>query len=126
VTSPDAEPLRLEHPDTAYRLSADDRAKLAPGFDAEALERLLRQIRPSMRSEILAHFQIPPAGQGQGQLVEIHDVRLQAILEEVWAPMWDDAPDEALEEGWYRMPGLEIARQRRFARARESNKKEKQ
>lgn len=126
MTSPDAEPLRLEQPDATYRLSASDRERLAPGFDAEALERLLRQIRPSMRGEILAHFQIPTAGQAQGHLVEIHDAQLQAILEEVWAPMWDDAPDEAVEEGWYRMPGLEIARQKRLARARESHKKEEQ
>lgn len=126
MTSPDAEPLRLEQPDAAYRLSAGDREKLAPGFDADALERLLREIRPSLRDEILAHFQLPAAGQGRGHLVEIHDVRLQAILEEVWAPMWDDAPDEAVEEGWYQMPGREIARQRRLARAREPNKKEKQ
>ena len=112
MTSPDAEPLRLEAPDPAFHLSADDRATLAPEFDADALERLLRQVRPDMRTEILSHFQV---GQARGHLVEIHDPRLQAVLEEVWAPFWENTPDKALEENWYRMPGREIAKARRAA-----------
>jgi hypothetical protein len=111
VTSPDAEPLRLEAPDASFQLSAEDRAALMPDFDADALERLLREIRPDMRGEILAYFQ----GKSRGHLVEIHDPHLQVILEEVWAPFWDDAPDEALNENWYRMPGLEVAKARRAA-----------
>lgn len=112
MTSPDAEPLRLEAPDPAFRLTAEDRAALAPGFDADALERLLRQIRPDMRGEILSCFQI---GTSRGHLVGIHDPQLQAVLEEVWAPFWDTAPDQALDEDWYRMPGREIATARRAA-----------
>lgn len=113
MTSPGAAPLRLEAPDPAFRLSAADRAAVAPTFDADALERLLRQVRPEMRGEILSHFQV---GKGaRGHLVEIFDPQLQAILEEVWAPFWDDAPDQALEENWYRMPGREIAKARRAA-----------
>lgn len=112
VTSPDAIPLRLEAPDAAFRLTPDDRATLAPPFDADALERLLREIRPNMRGEILSYFQ---AGTSRGHLVVIHDSRLQAILEEVWAPFWDNAPDQALEEDWYRMPGRELALARRAA-----------
>jgi hypothetical protein len=113
VTSPDAEPLRLEVPDFAFRFTHEDRASLAPHFDADALERLLRQVRPDMRGEILPSFQI---GKGPGgHLVEIHDPHLQAVLEEVWAPFWNDVPDQALEENWYRMPGREIAMGRRAA-----------
>jgi hypothetical protein len=112
VTSPDAEPLRLETPDAAFRLTAEDRAAVAPVFDADALERLLRELRPDMRGEILAYFQI---GKSNGHLVEIHDPHLQGILEEVWAPYWDNAPDQALEENWDRMPGREIAKARRAA-----------
>ncbi|HEX6371147.1 MAG TPA: hypothetical protein VF006_19670 [Longimicrobium sp.] len=112
MTSPDAEPLRLEAPDAAFRLTAEDRAELAPVFDADALERLLRELRPDMRGEILAYFQ---KGKSSGHLVEIHDPHLQTILEEVWAPYWENAPDEALDEDWYRMPGREIAKARRAA-----------
>jgi hypothetical protein len=37
------------------------------------------------------------------------------VLEEVWAPMWDNFPDEALETKQDILPGREIARQRRSA-----------
>lgn len=84
MTSPDAVPLRLEAPDPAFRLTATDRAAVAPTFDADALERLLRQVRPEERGEILSYFQV---GKGaRGHLVEIFDPQLQSILEEVWAP----------------------------------------
>lgn len=112
MTSPEAEPLRLEAPDAAFQLTAQDRAELAPVFDADALERLLRELRPDMRGEILAYFQ---KGKSSGHLVQIHDPHLQTILEEVWAPYWENAPDEALDADWYRMPGREIAKARRAA-----------
>lgn len=112
VTSPDAQPLRLEAPDAAFQLAAEERATLAPGFDADALERLLRNIRPDMRDEMLSYFQV---GRAHGHLIEIHDPHLQSILEEVWAPFWENAPDQALDEDWYRMPGREIAKARRAA-----------
>lgn len=116
MTSPDAEPMRLEAPDPGFQLSPEDRAMLAPGFDVNALERLLKQIRPDLRREILSYFQVGKSG---GHLIEIHDPDLQAVLEEVWAPFWDNVPDEALEADWYRMPGREIAKARRAeARAR--------
>ena len=113
VTSPNAAPLRLEAPDPTFQLTAADRAAVAPVFDADALERLLRQVRPDQRGEILSYFQV---GNGaRGHLVQIFDPQLQAILEEVWAPFWDDAPDQAIEENWYRMPGREVAQARRAA-----------
>jgi hypothetical protein len=114
VTSPDAVPLRLEAPDPAFQLSPQDRDELAPGFDADALERLLREIRPDMRGEILAYFQKGKTA-SRGHLVQIFDPHLQTILEEVWAPFWENAPDQALDEDWYGMPGREIARARRAA-----------
>jgi hypothetical protein len=103
----------LEAPEGAYQLTVEERAAVAPGFDPDALERLLREIRPDMRGEILSYFQ---AGGSRGHLVEIHDPELQVILEEVWAPFWDNAPDQALEENWYRMPGREIAMAHRIAK----------
>ena len=114
MTSPEAVPLRLEVPDAAFQLSPQDRVGLAPVFDGDALERLLREIRPEMRGEILAYFQKgKPAS--RGHLVQIFDPHLQTILEEVWAPFWENAPDQALDEDWYGMPGREIAQTRRAA-----------
>jgi hypothetical protein len=113
VTVPDATPLRLEAPDKTFQFTAADRAAVAPLFDADALEKLLQQVRPDQRGEILPYFQM---GKGaRGHLVEIADPQLQAILEEVWAPFWDDASDQALEENWYQMPGREVAKARRAA-----------
>jgi hypothetical protein len=113
------EPLRLPASDQSYRLSADDRARVRPGFDADALERLLQAIRPDMRQEILAHFQFAEDTTRQyGYLVQFHDPKLQPLLEEVWAPMWDElnARDEDIERDVYGYPGREIALKRRAAR----------
>lgn len=113
MAAPDPAPLRLAVADAAFRLTAAERAKIAPGFDPDALERLLAHIRPDLRPEILSYFD---AGGGRGQLIEIHDPHLQAVLEEVWAPMWEDASERALDEGWFNMPGREIAKARRDKR----------
>jgi hypothetical protein len=118
-------PLRLSVPEEAFSLSASERARVRPGFDADALERLLRMVRPDMRSEILMHFQFVPEGTGRryGQLVEFHDPQLQVVLEQVWAPMWDEvgATDEQIAQNAFQYPGRELARQRRAAaRARQN------
>ena len=111
-------PLRLTASDAAFTLSASDRAQVRPGFDAEALERLLRMVRPDMRKEILLHFQVSDGtDQRYGDLVEFYDPQLQAVLEEVWAPMWDEvgATDEDIEANAFQYPGRAIAKQRRAA-----------
>jgi hypothetical protein len=113
------EPLRLAASDQLYRLSADDRARVRPGFDADALERLLQAIRPDMRQEIVGHFQFHGESSPRyGHLMQFHDSQLQPLLEEVWAPMWDElnATDEEIERDAYGYPGREIALQRRAAR----------
>ena len=113
------EPLRLAASDRSYRFSPEDRVRVRPGFDSDALERLLQAIRPDMRQEIVGHFQFHPEGTRRyGHLVRFHDPRLQLLLEEVWAPMWDElnAADEDIERDVYGYPGREIALQRRAAR----------
>ena len=120
MSSPEIEPLRLAVPDARYRLSATDREKLRVGFDVEALERLIGMIRPDMREEILKNFQIgQPGERDRGWLKEFFDPDLQAVLEEVYAPMWDDVPEEALLADAYGLPGREIALKRRQERRRE-------
>jgi hypothetical protein len=109
-------PLGLAHPESTYRLSTEDRIRIQPGFDVDALERLLQMVRPDMRGEILAHFQVHESQQrSYGRLVEFYEPELQAVLEEVWAPMWDEvnATDQQIEENAYGFPGREIAKQRR-------------
>lgn len=109
--------IRLEQPERNYRLSAADRATVIPGFDVNALERLLASVTPELRTEVLSCFQRPTtAGERRGQLYRIHDPKLQAILEEVWAPMWDSATDQELAADVYGMPGRKVALQRRAER----------
>jgi hypothetical protein len=118
MDSPTALPLRLTVADQGYHLTAADRAKIRPGFDVEALQKLLRAVRPELRSEILAHFQVVDDGVRRGLLVQFHDMELQRLLEEVWAPMWDEvkATDADLAENTFGFPGRQIAIQRRQAR----------
>ena len=119
MSSPEPHPLRLALADKSYRLSDADRAKLLPGFDVRALERLLGMTRPDMRQEILKYFQQRERGQHIGHLMGIEDPELQKVLEEVWVPMWNHvgATDAQLEANDYGFPGCEIAKQRRSARA---------
>jgi len=118
MNSPDPEPLRLSVADEGYHLTATDRAKIRPGFDVQALQKLLRAVRPDLRAEILAHFQFVEDGVRRGILVQLHEVELQPLLEEVWAPMWEEvkATDADLAENTFGFPGRQIALQRREAR----------
>ena len=118
MSSPDALPLRLTVADQGYHLTPADRAKMRPGFDVEALQKLLRAVRPEMRAEILAHFQFAQDGVRRGNLVQFQDAELQPLLEEVWAPMWEEvkATDADLAENTFGFPGRQIAIQRRDAR----------
>ena len=111
-------PLRLATPELAYHLSMEDRTRIQSGYDADALERLLQMVRPDMRQEILAHFQVQDgSGRRYGQLVQLHEPQLQEVLEGVWAPMWDEvkATDQQIADNTFEFPGREIAKQRRAA-----------
>jgi hypothetical protein len=112
--------MRLSAPDQGFRLSEADRGEMLAGFDVEALERLLGMTRPDLRQEILKHFQKRKNGERLGILVQLSDPDLQKVLEEVWAPKWDqvNATDAEIEANAFGFPGREIARQRRAARVR--------
>ncbi|HSU13262.1 hypothetical protein [Longimicrobium sp.] len=118
MDSPPNRPLRLRFPDAEFRLEANERGKIIRGFDADALERLLASVTPDFRADILSHFQMPAgASARKGALTEFFDPVLQSILEEVWAPMWHDASDEALDapDAESHSPGRRLARERREA-----------
>jgi hypothetical protein len=120
MSDSDLLPLRLAVADASYGLEASERAKLLPGFDAEALERMLGMVRPELRQPILKHFQQREKGERLGHLMQLHDAELQAVLEEVWAPMWDEsnATDAQIEANHFGFPGREVAKRRRAERAR--------
>ncbi|HEY0019887.1 MAG TPA: hypothetical protein VGC13_26540 [Longimicrobium sp.] len=116
MTTPDMRPLRLEVPDHDFRISAEDRAKIVPDVDPDALERLLGMVRRDVRAEMLKLFQYPAPGERFAYLFEMAEPELQAVLEEVWAPAWYDVSDELLENGGLPHPGREIALRRRQER----------
>lgn len=119
MTEPAYQPLALRVSDAGYRLSAEDRARVVPGFDPDALERLLRRVRPDMREEILREFQLPRPGEPiPGGIHEFTEPELNPLLEEVWATMWEDESDDFLAEGASEMPGRTLAKQRREERRR--------
>jgi hypothetical protein len=110
-------PLRLSKPDRTFVLSDSVRTTILPGFDLDALERLLARTRPEFRDILLGGFQpIDGPGFSTGPLT-IPDPILQNLLHEVWAPRWEHFPPDAWDDpDMDRYPGKEIARARRNAR----------
>ena len=108
--------FRLPVPDPDYHLSASDRAQVRHGFDPDALERLLANVEPAVRPMILQSFQWPKPGEPADNVMRLGDPSLQPLLDEVWAPMWDLFPPDAIDTETKDFPGREIARQRRAAR----------
>ena len=58
LTTPQPSGISLPSPDLAFRLSAQERASVRRGFDADALERLLSRLIPPVRPMVLASFQV--------------------------------------------------------------------
>lgn len=56
VLAPSPASLFLPAPDTAFRLSAEDRASLHPGYDPGAVEELLQWMPAEYRAEVLDSF----------------------------------------------------------------------
>jgi hypothetical protein len=110
--------IRLAYPDPTFRLSADERARVAPAFDADALERLLANMQPQYRPEILKNFLVRRHEPGEPILtltVKMGDPVLNQMLGEVWQPYWVLDPD-AIDHEDADYPGRELARARRDAR----------
>ena len=114
MTGPRPNTVRLAAPDPGFRLNAGDRAALRPGFDADALERLLAAIEPGARPDLLRSFQMPAPGERVRNTVRMGDPALQPLLDEVWLPFWEAQPARLRkhypdDDQW---PGLELARRR--------------
>lgn len=110
----------LDTPDESFRLDAAARANIQDIYDPDALERLLQLVHPDHRMAILAHFQeVPWNGQRRGNLVELFDPKLNALLDPVYAPLWKNATDEELEANIYGLRGrATVMKQRQEMRNR--------
>lgn len=99
--------------DGRFRLTLEQRALVPATFDVDALERLLRELAPEERDEVFAGF-LPRTDNQVRVRTRFGDPRLQALLDDVWAPYWDTLAPEALTDiGWSQFPGWEIAKERR-------------
>ena len=110
--------VRLEAPDRTFKLTPQERASIRPGFDVDALERLLASVEAPVRPMILKDFQAVAPGQPAAALVKMGDPALQPLLDEVWAPIWEKYP-EMMGKETKDFPGREIAKQRRNARTQQ-------
>jgi hypothetical protein len=109
--------IRLATPDRSFRLTPRERANIRPGYDVDALERLLAAVIPPVRPGLLSGFTMPKdPTQRVGITVKMGDPSLQPLLDEVWAPMWELHPD-MIDAETKDYPGREIAKQRRARRA---------
>lgn len=105
--------------DPEYRLPSDIRAHVAPDFDADALEELLRSVDPLGRTQLLDFFLLPEYRSAPGvrnqsfTLIGSTDDKLSALLAEVWQPFWINKPEEMLDDAKSPYPGRELARERR-------------
>lgn len=112
---PSPNPTPVHDPD--FRLSAEERARVFPWYDADALERLLGMSLPESRARVLESFLVPDEpGQQRPLLVTMGHPALQAILEEVWVPFWEGYREEDMNAQPAYFPGRELAKQRRNAR----------
>lgn len=112
MTDPDFKPLAMVRRDHEFRLSEGERRRVRPGYDVEALERLLSHVQADRREEILECFRIPTDNVTH-QLVYLGDPGLQELLEEVWAPYWERASTEDILADTSDRPGKRIALERR-------------
>lgn len=106
-------PFRVDPPDSAFRISPEDRERIRRGFDADALERLLSMIVPEARPELLRAFQWPDHGESAANVMSLNDSELNAVLDEVWLPMWEKEMPQSIDDETKEFPGLALARRRR-------------
>lgn len=106
-------PYRLDPPDGSYSIPPEEREKIRTGFDPVALERLLAMLVPECRPDILNSFQWSPRGESAPNVVSLNDPELNAVLDEVWLPMWEKEIPESIEDETKEFPGLALARRRR-------------
>jgi hypothetical protein len=109
--------------DESFRLDVETRARVAPQFDLDALERLLQHLDAPGRGLVLDEFLLPQyrtnaPGRNEWRILKgFTDPVLNELLAEVWQPFWDTQPDEMLTVPHSQYPGQELARRRRRAQS---------
>jgi len=116
--------IRLASPESNFRLTPEERARIREGFDVDALERLLAAVEEDVRLFILRAFQPPATGELEpGEFMSpptrMGDPALQPLLDEVWATAWERFAPELLDSDEMNYPGKELAKERRDARHRD-------
>ena len=107
--------MSIHEPDLTFRLSADQRAKLVPNIDGDAVEKLLQHVEPDGRDHFLAMFTRPEPGKNQAfQVVGSvgGDSTMNDLLEQIYAPTWIAWGADEIEHSDSRLPGRELARTR--------------
>src|SRR5215475_3450691 len=108
----------IDGADPNFRLDATTRARIAPQFDGDAVERLLQHLDAPSRPFVLDEFLLPQFrehGPGPNEwrtLTGFSDPVLTELLAEVWQPFWDAQPDQMLDMNTP-YPGQALAQQRR-------------
>ncbi|HYW08316.1 MAG TPA: hypothetical protein VE913_15265 [Longimicrobium sp.] len=92
-------------PDSEFRLSAAERARVRGGLDVDALERFLRALPPPTREQLLPLFHKVRPGTPGPLLTQMNDPDLQLLLDEVWAPRWRMLTPQQISE-WDRHQAL--------------------
>jgi hypothetical protein len=117
--------MALPTPDPSYHIDAAARARLQPGVDPDALERLLRCFPAESHASHLDMFSIRHiAVDADGRapdvtvLTRISNPVMHRLLEEVWQPFWASFSDAELEQELGGPPGRELARHRRAEQRR--------
>ena len=108
-------PLVMVRQDVTFRLTEAQRQQVRPGFDVDALERLLAHVPAERRDSLFVTF-TAPTGNEVRELWYLGDPALQELLEVVWAPMWDRIPTEVIEADKSERPGKRLALERRRPR----------
>ncbi len=107
-------------------LRADQRSFIAKQFDPAAVEEIANLLPEDERRFFLAPFGGVPGEVSSAwsvrdtyYLTRHDDPRVQALLEQMWAPFWETSlHPEALDDPAYDFPGRELARARRAENAK--------
>lgn len=107
-----------------FVLTPDQRSRLVPNINVDALERFLR-IAGETAEDRLALMQFFTQTPGQNQSFHIvgpvNNPTLQALLDEIYAPTWEAWGADAIAHSESRLPGRELARSRVRARKQSSS-----
>ena len=107
-----------------FRISAEQKARISRTWDADAVEKIANLLSPEDRRGFMA-----PLGGIPGEtphpesnphdvymMLSHEDPKIQALLDEMWAPYWETLPPDALtstSRAYRGYPGRALALERR-------------